>query len=318
MAVHHTGDVLASSAAHEGGGVEASLAVADAPIHQGASVSDPREACDVRETTHPLTLTHPDAWLGARRLAHQMMAVDAPVIVIKSRKTEPPVPIPQPMSNALSNAQSLASTTDGAVARSRGYELAKRGLDILGSGIGLVILAPLFAVIALWITLEGRGSIIHRRRIVGRDGAELDAYKFRTMIPDADDYLLAHPELMEEYVANIKLRRDPRITRVGAFLRRTSLDELPQLMNVLRGEMSLVGPRMIHPSEEPRYGALALARRQVRPGITGLWQVSGRQELSYELRVALDRYYLRRRSFWLDLRILIATVGVLLRRHGAY
>jgi lipopolysaccharide/colanic/teichoic acid biosynthesis glycosyltransferase len=105
---------------------------------------------------------------------------------------------------------------------------------------------------------------------------------------------------------------------MGALLRRTSLDELPQLLNVLRGQMSLVGPRMIHPSEEPRYGALASARRQVRPGITGLWQVSGRQELSYEQRITLDRYYLTRRSFGFDLRILIATAGVLLRRNGAY
>ena len=204
------------------------------------------------------------------------------------------------------------------VARSRGYEVAKRALDILGSGVGLALLAPIFAIIALCVKIEGHGSVIHQRQIVGRDGAPIAAYKFRTMIPNADEYLQAHPELLAEYSANIKLRRDPRITRVGALLRRTSLDELPQLFNVLRGQMSLVGPRMIHPSEEPRYGALATARRQVRPGITGLWQVSGRQDLSYAQRITLDRYYLSRRSFWFDLRILIATAGVLLRRDGAY
>ena len=211
-----------------------------------------------------------------------------------------------------------ATPTHGYVAGSRGYEVAKRALDMLGSAVGLVVLAPLFALIALCITLEDRGPIIHRRQIVGCDGAPVAAFKFRTMIPRADDYLLAHPDLMREYAANVKLRRDPRITRIGALLRRTSLDELPQLLNVLRGEMSLVGPRMIHPSEEPRYGALAPTRRRVRPGITGLWQVSGRQELSYMQRITLDRYYLARRSFWLDLRILVATVAVLLRRDGAY
>jgi undecaprenyl-phosphate galactose phosphotransferase len=201
---------------------------------------------------------------------------------------------------------------------SRGFEVAKRTLDIVGSAAGLVLLAPLFAGIAALIKWEDGGPVIHRRRIVGRNGRAVAAYKFRTMIPDADGYLRQHPDLFAEYSVNVKLRRDPRVTRVGAVLRRTSLDELPQLVNVLRGEMSLVGPRMIHPSEQKRYGAFAAIRRQVRPGITGLWQVSGRQETSYAERVALDRLYLSQRSFWLDLSILARTVGVLLRRHGAY
>lgn len=230
----------------------------------------------------------------------------APVITVEARKDQRP-------------AQTMRATpTDDVVVGSRGYEIAKRALDILGSGVGLALLAPLFAVIALCIKLEDHGPIIHRRQVVGCGGASVAAYKFRTMIPNADEYLHGRPELLAEYAANVKLRRDPRITRVGALLRRTSMDELPQLLNVLRGEMSLVGPRMIHPSEEPRYGVLAPTRRRVRPGITGLWQVSGRQELSYVQRISLDRYYLSRRSFWFDLRILIATVGVLLRRDGAY
>ena len=229
-----------------------------------------------------------------------------PVVILAARADTRPVSIAR------------ATPTCDVVAGSRGYALAKRLLDILGAIAGLLLLAPVFALIALCITIEDRGPVIHRRQIVGRDGATVAAFKFRTMILDADGYLLAHPQLALEYAANVKLRRDPRITRVGALLRRTSLDELPQLLNVLRGEMSLVGPRMIHPSEEPRYGALAPARRTVRPGITGLWQVSGRQELSYAQRITLDRYYLARRSFWFDLRILIATVGVMLRRDGAY
>ncbi|HEX6542477.1 MAG TPA: sugar transferase [Ktedonobacterales bacterium] len=232
--------------------------------------------------------------------------VTVPVVAVMAREAELDEPPQQ------------ATPTDGYVAGSPGYEIAKRTLDLVGSSLGLVVLAPLFAVIAVCVKLEDRGPIIHRRRIVGCDGVEVDAFKFRTMIPDADTYLLTHPELMEEYAANVKLRRDPRVTRVGALLRRTSLDELPQLVNVLRGEMSLVGPRMIHPSEEPRYGPLARTRRRVRPGITGLWQVSGRQELSYVQRLALDRYYLRCRSLRLDMRILRLTLGALLRRQGAY
>lgn len=235
------------------------------------------------------------------------LAAPTPVITLSGwRQVSPPT------------AMARAAPEDGVVAESSAYEVAKRGLDILGSCVCLVLFVPVLGVIAASIKLEDRGPVIHRRQVVGRDGANVNAYKFRTMIPNADAFLAEHPDLMAEYAANVKLRRDPRITRVGAVLRRTSLDELPQLVNVLRGEMSLVGPRMIHPSEEPRYGPLAQTRRRVRPGITGLWQVSGRQDLSYEQRVALDRYYLRRRSFWFDVRILNSTVGALVRRRGAY
>lgn len=201
---------------------------------------------------------------------------------------------------------------------SRGYEATKAALDRAGSGAALALLAPVFLTIAALIKLEDGGPVIYRRQIIGRGGRVVSAYKFRTMIPDADAYLARRPELAQEYWANVKLRHDPRVTRVGALLRRSSLDELPQLVNVLRGEMSLVGPRMIHPSEEPRYGAFAVTRRQVRPGITGLWQVSGRQETSYAERVALDSLYLSRRSLWLDLWILARTLRVLLARQGAY
>ena len=201
---------------------------------------------------------------------------------------------------------------------SRTYECAKRAIDVVGSAIGLVLLSPVFALLAVLIKLDDGGPVIHKRKIIGQGGSHIYAFKFRTMIPDADGYLQRHPELLAEYKANIKLRKDPRITRIGAILRRTSLDELPQLLNVLRGEMSLVGPRMIHPSEEARYGAFAATRHRVRPGITGLWQVSGRQDVSYDERVRLDRQYLRQRSISLDLWILFRTVLVILRRQGAY
>jgi undecaprenyl-phosphate galactose phosphotransferase len=206
----------------------------------------------------------------------------------------------------------------GDVRRSLPYEVTKRALDIVGSAVGLALLAPVFAVIAARIKLEDGGPVIYRREVVGRGGRRFAALKFRTMIPDADAYLVCHPDLAAAYAENVKLRRDPRVTRVGAVLRRTSLDELPQLVNVLRGEMSLVGPRMIHPSERERYGAFAAHRELVLPGITGLWQVSGRQDVSYDERIRLDRRYLRERSLRLDLRILARTALVLLRREGAY
>lgn len=205
-----------------------------------------------------------------------------------------------------------------AVRRNQPYEAAKRTLDIIGSAVGLTLLAPLFAAIAVRIKLEDRGPAIYRREVIGRGGRRFEALKFRTMIPNADAYLLSHPDLAAEYAENVKLRRDPRVTRVGAVLRRTSLDELPQLVNVLRGEMSLVGPRMIHPSERERFGALADLREQVLPGITGLWQVSGRQDVSYDERIRLDQRYLRERSLKLDLQILARTALVLLHREGAY
>jgi exopolysaccharide production protein ExoY len=141
--------------------------------------------------------------------------------------------------------------------------------------------------------------------------------KFRTMIPDADDYLKKHPDLLRKYQQNMKLADDPRITRIGRLLRTTSLDELPQLFNVLIGEMSLIGPRIIHPSELPRYGHYAEKRLQVKPGISGLWQISGRQHISYDERVALDMYYIDHRSTLYDLTILIKTLRVFIIHTGA-
>ena len=138
------------------------------------------------------------------------------------------------------------------------------------------------------------------------------------MIPDAEEYLKRHPHLMETYKKDWKLQNDPRITRLGAFLRTTSIDELPQLLNVLKGEMSLIGPRMITVPELARYGGDAPRLLSVKPGLTGLWQVSGRQELSYEERVRLDMVYVQSRSALMDLQILLKTVKCVLLRRGAY
>ena len=197
------------------------------------------------------------------------------------------------------------------------YAVIKRALDIFIAGVGLLVLLPVFAIIALSIKLEDGGPILYRREVVGLRGARMYAWKFRTMIPDADAYLARRPHLLAKYLRRVKLLEDPRVTRVGSFLRRASLDELPQLFNVLCGQMSLVGPRIIHPSEVARFGALAVRRQEVLPGITGLWQVRGRQSVSYVERVRLDEEYLDRRSLWLDLCILVQTVPAVVRGRGA-
>jgi Undecaprenyl-phosphate galactose phosphotransferase WbaP len=198
----------------------------------------------------------------------------------------------------------------------------KRLLDLTLLAAGSVLALPLAAVISLAILVEsGRPAIFGHPRI-GRGGAPFTAWKFRTMVGDAeaaiDRTVLEQPALREEWASRRKLRADPRTTRVGRLLRRTSLDELPQLWNVLRGEMSLVGPRPIVAEEMPRYGEAFKIYAQVPPGLSGLWQVSGRSDTSYADRVALDTHYVRSWSIWMDLVILVRTVGVVLARTGAY
>lgn len=196
------------------------------------------------------------------------------------------------------------------------YCFSKRLLDIVLSIVGIIVLLPVFIAIAVCIKLDDGGQILHFREIVGLHGRRFFALKFRTMIPDADTYLAHHPELLRKFQQNMKLEHDPRITRVGRFLRKTSLDELPQLFNVLVGQMSLVGPRMIHPSELPRYGKWAKKRLSVKPGITGLWQISGRQHISYKERIMFDMRYIDTRSFTNDIIILIKTVKVFIIHTG--
>ncbi len=185
--------------------------------------------------------------------------------------------------------------------------------------LGIVFLWPLLLAIAVMIKLDSHGPVIHRRRVLGVSGRQFDALKFRTMYVDGDELLSRSPELVQELRRNHKLKDDPRVTRVGHWLRRYSLDELPQLFNVLLGQMGLVGPRMITAAEAEKYGRHILNLLTVKPGITGLWQVSGRSDVSYEDRVKLDMYYIRNYSLWLDLQILfVQTPPAVLRRRGAY
>jgi exopolysaccharide production protein ExoY len=197
----------------------------------------------------------------------------------------------------------------------------KRVLDIVGATLLGIVFFPLILAVAVLLRREG-GPIIFRHRRVGRNGKAFDCLKFRSMVPDADrvlrDLLERHPELKAEWLRDHKLRDDPRVTAVGRFLRRTSLDELPQLWNVIRGDMSLVGPRPVVREELMRYGRCAPVYLSTRPGITGLWQVTGRNDTNYRRRVVMDVYYVRRQNLLLDLYILMKTTHVVLGGDGAY
>ena len=196
--------------------------------------------------------------------------------------------------------------------------LAKRTFDLTASLIALVLIAPITAIVALVIKIDSRGPVIFRQQRVGRDGKTFEIQKFRTMVVDAEDKLVALREHNEADGPLFKIKSDPRTTRVGRFLRRTSLDELPQLLNVVKGEMSLVGPRPALPEEVMAWPLPLRDRLRVQPGITGMWQVSGRSNSSFDDYSRLDRYYVDNWSLVTDLVIILKTIPVVLFGRGAY
>ena len=193
---------------------------------------------------------------------------------------------------------------------------AKRTIDFFGAGVALVLLSPTFLLIALLIKLQDGGPIIHRRRMVCMDG-DFFLFKFRSMCYDADSVLKKDPELWAEFQKNYKLVNDPRITALGRFLRKYSLDELPQLVNVLMGQMSLVGPRSITHDELNKYGEMRHLLLTVKPGLSGYWQTEGRSRVSYEERVSMDIHYVQNWTLLWDLRILAKTPIAVLKADGA-
>lgn len=207
----------------------------------------------------------------------------------------------------------------GVLDRSR--ELTKRVVDVTLATTLAVLSSPLLMAVSLCIWLSSRGPILFRQTRIGKNGRIFHIWKFRSMVVDSDRVLKAHlaanPEAKREWELTQKLRVDPRVLPIGHWLRRSSLDELPQLWNVMRGEMSLVGPRPVVPEEIARYGDSSGLYESVRPGMTGLWQVSGRSNTSYEERVSLDKYYVKNCSVFLDFHILVHTVRTLLLREGA-
>ena len=220
------------------------------------------------------------------------------------------------------NIGSLASLEIRNNLRSARARVVKRLIDLLGSIIGGILISPLLVLIAVSIRLDSPGPIIYPARRLGRDGEPFDCFKFRSMHQDAEaklkNLLDSDFALKTEFEATHKLKVDPRVTRIGNLLRKTSLDELPQLANVLLGTMSMVGPRPIVQAEVEKYGVVYAVYKQVRPGMTGYWQANGRSDTSYEERVGMDNFYVTNWTPWLDLVILLQTVRVVVMGKGAY
>ncbi|WP_237420953.1 sugar transferase [Geobacillus stearothermophilus] len=201
----------------------------------------------------------------------------------------------------------------------KGYLIAKRIMDICGALIGLICLSWLFLIVAILIKLEDpKGPVFFKQVRVGKDGKEFYMYKFRSMVANAEELLESLLHLNETTGAMFKMKNDPRVTKVGKFIRKTSIDELPQLWNVLKGDMSLVGPRPPLPREVAQYTEYDKQRLLVTPGCTGLWQVSGRNDLGFNEMVELDLKYIRERSILYDLKIILKTIKIMIKPNSAY
>jgi Undecaprenyl-phosphate galactose phosphotransferase WbaP len=203
-------------------------------------------------------------------------------------------------------------------------EFAKRLFDILFSLSVLILFSPVYLLLTLLIAISSPGPIFYIQERVGKDHKRFGCIKFRTMVENADEILgemiLTSPQMRQEFEEGFKLKDDPRITKIGKFLRCTSLDEFPQFWNVLRGDMSVVGPRPLVPDELSKYGRHINKVLTIRPGITGLWQVSGRNDIPYHRRIQIDVYYVNCQNLWLDLWVIIKTIGVVVipKNNGAY
>jgi len=198
-----------------------------------------------------------------------------------------------------------------------GYHLAKRALDIFVCLMALPFLLPIFLICALLIWLDDPGPVFFKQLRTGKGGARFRMYKFRTMVTNAEELKLKYAHLNELTWPDFKMTNDPRVTRVGRILRKTSLDEMPQIINVLKGDMSLVGPRPTS-FDVSTYSLRHTERLEVVPGITGLWQISGRSDIDFDQRLLLDIEYIERRSLWFDIQILFRTVIAVFKQEGAY
>ena len=198
------------------------------------------------------------------------------------------------------------------------YKYIKRIIDFSLSLIGLIVLSPVFLVIAILIKKESDGPVLFKHKRIGKNGKEIGIYKFRSMVPNAEELIKKFtPEQMKEFKENYKLANDPRITKVGNFLRKSSLDELPQLLNILKGDLSIIGPRPIIEEELERYGEKKSTFLSVTPGLTGYWAANGRSCTSYEDRMKMELYYVENISFKLDMKVFFKTVISVIKRQGA-
>lgn len=198
------------------------------------------------------------------------------------------------------------------------YKTAKRVLDIIFSLIGMVLLSPVFLIIAVIIKLDSKGPVFFVHGRIGEKGKPIGIYKFRTMVNNAEDLIKKFtPEQKEEFERSYKLENDPRITKIGSFLRKTSLDELPQILNILKGELSIIGPRPIIQAELDKYEDNKEKFLSVKPGLTGYWAANGRSDTSYEERMQMELYYVDNMSFKLDVKIFFKTIFAVIKKEGA-
>ena len=198
------------------------------------------------------------------------------------------------------------------------YELIKRTCDIGLASIGLIVLAPVFLLIGIAIKINSNGPAFFVHKRIGKNGKIIKIYKFRTMFEGSEDmFAKFSKEQTEEYERNYKLKDDPRVTKIGKFLRKTSLDELPQILNILKGELSIVGPRPVVSNELEKYGKDKDKFLSIKPGLTGYWQVNGRSLTSYEERMKMELYYVENRGIWLDTKIFFKTIVSVIKRNGA-
>ena len=273
------------------------------PVHRVLIDGAPtREAGLTAPLAHADLLRHGSTYgNGHSDAAGETWTLPFPARPTASRGDLVPVPVPVPM-------------------RRDGFYLSfgKRLLDIVGALFAMLVLAPVMVLIALLVKLESRGPVMYKSIRIGKDGRPFLFLKFRSMVDGADRNRHSLSHLNEMDGPTFKISRDPRVTRIGRLLRVTSIDEIPQFLNVLRGEMSLVGPRPPIPEEVAQYEPWQCRRLDVRPGITCLWQISGRSTLSFKEWMRLDLEYIKHQSFWLDLRILLRTIPAVLSREGAY
>lgn len=198
------------------------------------------------------------------------------------------------------------------------YKFVKRFFDIVLASIGMIVLSPIFLIISLAIKLESKGPIFFKHTRIGKDGKIIKIYKFRSMVNNAEDMIKEFtPEQMKEYKENYKLTNDPRITKVGKFLRKTSLDELPQLINIIKGDLSIIGPRPVVSDELKKYGTNTRKFLSVTPGLTGYWAANGRSCTSYEQRMQMELFYIDNLSLKMDIKVFFKTIEAVIKREGA-
>lgn len=216
--------------------------------------------------------------------------------------------------------QLVVEKIDECVSKSKikAYDILKRFIDIIIGTIGLIVCIPIFIIIGIAIKIDSKGPVFFKHKRIGKHGKKLEIYKFRTMIENAEEAMKNFTEEQKkEFAENFKLENDPRVTRVGKILRKTSLDALPQIINILKGEMSIIGPRPVVRSELEKYGSNQDKFLSVAPGLTGYWAANGRSDVSYEERMALELYYVNNRSLILDMKIFFKTIGSVLKGRGA-